>query len=232
MNLQVLVAAVLIGLILLVVITSPGMTLVLGLCLLAVYWSISRGIEYFNDQTIAQFAALNTQLGISLNVPTRKTFNLEWTYPALKGRYLGRDLHVSMKNIDIAGIGVPHTFISIDTLHFGKTLEISSETLFTTLKKTFGKQDVITGDAEFDRRFLIASNDNGFVRKLLDDDIRDILKKEVFLNMGTISLKHSQLHYKEQIVINTDNERRRLENIILVMYMLAKRMEYMRDNKI
>ena len=215
-----------------VVVTSPEMTIILGACLVAIYWGVSRGIEYFNDQTIAQFSALNTQLGVSLEVPERKLFNLEWTYPALKGAYLGRHLHIAIRNMDMAGVAVPHTVITIDTLHSGKTLEISAETLVSTLKKIVGKQDVITGDAEFDRRFLIKSNDNGFVKKLLDDDIRDILKKEVFLKMGKISLKHSQMFYEEQVVVNTDNERRRIENIILVMYMIAKRMEYMRERKI
>lgn len=215
-----------------VVITSPGMTLILGGCLVAVYWSVSRGIEYLNDRAIAQFAALNTQLNISLEVPPRKTFNLAWSYPSLKGLYLGRELIIKMNNKDIGGIAVPHTIITVDTLHSGNTLEISAETFFSTLKKAFGKQDVLTGDNEFDRRFLIVTNNNGFVKKLLDQEIRDILKKEVFLKMGKISLQHSRLQYEEQIVVNTDNERRRLENIILVLYMISKRMEYMRDKKI
>lgn len=29
--------------------------------------------------------------------------------------------------------------------------------------------------------------------------------------MGKISLKHSQMFYEEQVVVNTDNERRRIE---------------------
>lgn len=44
MNLNVLLAAVLIGLILMVVVTSPEMTIILGACLVAIYWGVSRGI--------------------------------------------------------------------------------------------------------------------------------------------------------------------------------------------
>ncbi|MBK8472220.1 MAG: hypothetical protein IPL33_08635 [Sphingobacteriales bacterium] len=233
MNLNVIATAVLIGLILMVVVTSPAMTLVLGACLVGVYWGVSRGIEYINDRTIAQFAAMNAQLKIALSVPARKAFNLAWSYPSLKGRYLERDLSISMKNKDMAGMSVPYTSMSIDALrHRGVTLEISSETLGSTLKKMIGKQDVLTGDIDFDRRFLIKTNNQKFIKDLLDEEIRDILKKEVFLKMGTLSLKDSELCYEEQIVVNTDNERRRMENILLVMYMLAKRMDYMRDGKI
>lgn len=80
----------------------------------------------------------------------------------------------------MAGVAVPHTVITIDTLHWGKTLEISAETLVSTLKKIVGKQDVITGDAEFDRRFLIKSNDNGFVKTIGRRYTRHSEKKKCF----------------------------------------------------
>lgn len=228
LNLNTLLLVIILIIVSLIVIASPLMMLLLAFLLIGIYWSVSRAIEYINEQTTAQFAALNHQLKISLRVPEKKPFNLEWKFPHLKGVYLNKHISISMRNENIAGVAVPHTTITIDATHYGKTFEIKSETFWTFFKKRWGKRDVNTGDDEFDRQFYVTSNDHAFMKKMLDEDIRDIMKKEVFLQMGTFSLKESQLQYQEQIAINTDKQRIRFENIILVMYMMTKKMERMR----
>lgn len=231
MNYQAILVAIIITLIVMLVVSSPTMTLLLFLFLVAFYWAVSRAIEYLNEQIVAQFAALNHQLNITLNVPPRKTFNLEWAFPSLKGHYLGRQIDIVTLPTNIGGVSVPHTTITLDALHYGNTFEIKSENWITFIKKFWGKQDILTGDKHFDSRFYITSNNANFMRQLLDADIRDIMNREAFLQMGKFTLKESQLKYEEQVVINTDNDRERIEKIILIMYMMVKRMEYMRAKK-
>ena len=148
--------------------------------------------------------------------------------------------------------GTAKVVVTLDVVHYGKTFKLKPETfksamrklklfkLIEFLMKIFfirkskwvrnmqDEVDVITGDNEFDARFLVDSNDPFFITRLLDDKIRGILKKDVFKRVGEFSLNQGQLRYQEELVLNTDEERKRFENVVLVLHMMAKRMELMR----
>lgn len=230
----------------------PFALLFLLLLVIAVLLCVSLVIKYLNRLTLAQWAILNEQLQINLQMPERAWLELEWKYPSMDGMYLGKKINISMFNAEMFGITAPHTRIVIDAIHYGNTLEIRSEGVYTQFEKFwlktnnlytrqiqkilhyFGREvvplkgEVAVGDLEFDRRFYVLTNNAGFVKKLLDPDIRDIMKNDVFTKMGKFVLNQSQLIYTEQININTDFERQRFQKIILLMYMMANRMERIR----
>lgn len=252
LNAELAIFFTVLGIIALSLMVSPWSMLVLMLLALGVFLVVSRILRYLNDRNVEQFVFLNEQLKLQLSTANRSWFTLEWQYPSLAGDYLGKKITINMFNADVLGITAPHTRIIVDATHYGKTLEIRSEGIYTQFEKLwlraavmqqrfvaailrhFGREpkpitdEVAVDDWQFDRRFFIMANDAKFAKKLLDDDIRDIMKNDVFMKMGHFRLLNSQLIYTEQIVINTDFERQRLQKIVLLMYMMAKRMEIIR----
>lgn len=252
LNAEIAIFFTVLGIIAFSFLVPPQALLVLMLAAIGIFLMVSQSIRYLNDRNVEQFAYLNEELKLKLTTTDRSWFKLDWQYPKLEGIYLNRNISIVMFNADSFGITAPHTRIAVDALHYGKTLEIKSEGIYTQFEKMyfraanftnriirailkyFGRylkpinQEVNIGDFDFDRRFYIISNDTKFTIKLLDKEIRDIMTKDVFLKMGKFELSQSQLFYTEQIVINTDFERQRLQKIILLMYMLAKRIEQIR----
>jgi len=48
--------------------------------------------------------------------------------------------------------------------------QISRENVFSGIAKAFGAQDIETGDGEFDKAYIVKSDDDWQVRRLLDDE--------------------------------------------------------------
>lgn len=201
------------------------MALIIGVFLLLFYILLGYAINYLNNRIIEQFAVLNTDLGLNIEVPPRKLLRLARRYPRLRGRFLQRSIEIKMYDKVVVGRPAPVTEIIVDILHYGNTFTIKSETWWTTLKKFFGKNDITTSDKEFDRLFYLEASNPGLLIKLLDEDIRDIMKYNVSLKSGILSAQQAQLIYQEQLAIGTTNERKRLEKVILIMYMIAKKLE-------
>lgn len=204
---------------------------VLVILALLFFFGILHLYRRLNDQTIRQFAVMNQQLKLRMKYPAQPFFNMEWVYPNMRGVYRGRYLAiVSYKSIE-AGKVVPRVAVTLDVIHYGKIFSLKPEDFSTALKKLKEGPDIITGDDDFDARFYVESNDARFMKNLLDDDIRDILMDNVFNHIGKFTLSQGQLKYSEALVLNTTEERRRFEYVILVLHMMAKRMELMRIGK-
>ncbi|MBX2842384.1 MAG: DUF3137 domain-containing protein [Flammeovirgaceae bacterium] len=72
--------------------------------------------------------------------------------------------------IPITRIRAP--FLNKDGLKF----KISKEDIFTNINKLFGTQDIIIGESEFDKKYLIQGNDELKVKKLLSNKmIRNLI---------------------------------------------------------
>lgn len=212
--------------------SSPWYILVFIVLFLIVLYLVTEGVQYLYEQIIEQFAILNSELKLNLVVPPRKWLSFQSRYPSISGKFLDRHLSIVTTDIVIGGVTFPNTKITLDAMHYGKTMSISSETIYTMLKKLWGKNDISLKDPEFDRMFYITANDPKFVQRLLDRDIRDVMKESAFLQSGKFTLEQAQLKYEEQVSVFTVNRRRRIEKVILVMYMMTKRMEQLRDNPI
>lgn len=211
--------------------SEPAFAIFLTVIAIFIFFLVTRFVQSLNNQTIKQFSLMNLQLKVGLNVPTKKPWSLDWLYPSLIGFFLDKHLSISMYTKQQNGFKSPYTSITIDAFHYGKTFKITTEGFYTKVDKLFGKDDILTRDKTFDRLFYVESNDPKFMVKLLDEEIRDIMKHDVFMSMGTFVLNQSQLRYDEQLVINTDKKRKRFEKIILVMYMMTKKMEMMRKKR-
>ncbi len=203
--------------------------------LTAIMFLIVRGyVRWVNGKLIEQFQLLKAQLntptpGVGIRAPVQGLFDFGWITVGLGGKFLNKNIVIYMHEKPGIMISTYYTTITIDVIHYGNSMAISTEGMKTFWDKYWGrkKTDIETGDKAFDQRFEVNGNPK-FVTGLLDDEIRKLMKEEVFKEMGTFTLNQSQLTYTEQVVMNTNYKRKRIEKIILVMFMMAKRMEYIR----
>ncbi len=184
-------------------------------------------IAYVNNRVIKQFAFLNRQLHVHLDIPETRLFNFRWIYPSLQGHYLQRRIQVftSTQSVSNSKREVPFTTISVDAPFGGRSFSIRPEALGKKFTKFFYNKKKVTQDKTFDRKFDVGGDDLKYVGGLLDGAIREILNEGILSRDSYLEFKNGQFSYTEQTVMNANFKRRRFEKIILVMYMIAKKME-------
>lgn len=188
---------------------------------------ILKKISYL---TIHQFTILNKELQLKQTILVPTLLSFDKYLPTLQGSFLGQYLKIFMyTKLEPNERKFPYTEIHTDIINYDKTFTLTTQGIYTSYKKYFYNTTKITGDPEFDRRFFVKSSHPDFIADLFDDEIRNYLKKDVFLKMGTFNLEQSLLKYTEQIAITTENERHRLEEIIAVMLMMTQKMKHKRN---
>lgn len=184
-------------------------------------------IAYINGRVIKQFAFMNRQLRVHLEIPETRLFNFQWIYPSLQGQYLRRRIQVytSTHPVPNGKREVPFTTISVDASFGGRSFSIRPEALGKKFAKFFYNKKKVTQDKSFDRKFDVNGDDLKYVGGLLDGGVREILNEGILSRDSYLEFKNGQFSYTEQTVMNANFKRRRFEKIILVMYMIAKKME-------
>ncbi|MEZ4888371.1 MAG: hypothetical protein R3E32_26820 [Chitinophagales bacterium] len=184
-------------------------------------------IAYINNRVIRQFAFLNRQLRVHLDIPETRLFNFEWIYPSLQGQYLQRRIQVytTTQTVLDRKREVPFTTISVNAPFGGRSFAIRPEALGKQFTKFFYNKKKVTEDRSFDRKFDVNSDDLEYIGGLLDDAVREILNEGILSRDSYLEFKNGVFSYTEQTVLNMGFKRRRFEKIILVMYMIAKKME-------
>lgn len=76
------------------------------------------------------------------------------------------DYHASTDDDEMSGTTLITAPLSSDVAF---RFALTKQTLKSNVKKLFGMQDVIVGNAELDRKFIIQSNDEARVKELLSD---------------------------------------------------------------
>ncbi|MFK7904822.1 MAG: hypothetical protein AB8B69_06840, partial [Chitinophagales bacterium] len=120
---------------------------------------------------------------------------------------------------------VPFTTISVDAPFGGRTFSIRPEALGKRFTKFFYNKSKVTEDKSFDRKFEVSSDDLEYIGNLLDGGVREILSEGILSRDSYLEFSNGKFSYTEQTVLNAGFKRRRFEKIILVMYMIAKKME-------
>lgn len=214
---------------------------ILGLFFLALFLTAALIIRYFNNRIIRQFQILNRQMKVDLKLPHLQLIKVAWLwnwvpvpvfstdfkirYPSMKGVYLGKLINIQLYNAEEGKS--PHIKISVDTTDYGNNFSIKLEERGWA-QQFFGKSDIPIGNTSFDQRFYIEANNPEFIPQLFDDELRRIFQKNFY---GNCTLENSVLEYVEETLIHTKKGRIRLQNIILGMYMIGKKMNYIRHGK-
>jgi hypothetical protein len=102
--------------------------------------------------------------------------------PAIRRRTGGWTLSLQMGTVSPQGVNDPEkqkvaTILTVPIINSGALdLSICREGIAERMFKVFGPQDVETGDAEFDRRFMCRANDEERCRQVLaDPSIRSLI---------------------------------------------------------
>jgi len=222
----------------LLVISSIWWLPILALFFLALFLTTTLVVRYFNNRIIRQFQILNRQMKIDLKLPDLQLMEFSWLwgwlpvpvfsmvfkieYPAMKGVYLGKLISVELYNMEEGKS--PHIKIRVDTTDYGHTFNIGIEERGWS-EQWFGESDILVGNISFDHRFYIESNNPEFIQQLFDNELRRIFLKNFY---GTCVLENSVLEYVEETLVHREKHRIRLQNIILGMYMIGKKMDHLR----
>lgn len=184
-------------------------------------------IAFVNNLAQRQYAFLNRQLRVHLDIPETDMFSFRWVYPSLQGKYLSRRIQIYTTTQAVGGREreAPFTTVSVDASFGGRSFSIRPEALGKRFTKFFYNKKRITEERSFDRKFDVNGDDLKYVGGLLDGAVRDILNQGILSRESYLEFNNGKFSYTEQTVINTSWERRRFEKIILVMYMIAKKME-------
>ena len=199
--------------------------LILLLTLLLSFYIIRKVVDFLNDKIIHQYLLLNQQLNLELLIPPRRWYDLRWRYPSIRGTYLNRHLIIKVDDKK----PMAHTRITIDVFHYGRTFFIRKNDWMTWLKSFFKSKSIKTQNGAFNRYFLIESTDPRFILQLLDEPIIELMNEDIVLKNGVFKLEHGQVIFEEQYLIKNEDERDHTEKIILLLYMMAKRIDYMRE---
>lgn len=229
-------------------------TIILFLLIVIGFISFRNYVRQANSEMLRQFAILNKQLNLRLSISTPTFFKVGWEYPSLSGTYLNRPFSLSAKG-EIFFLPKPSNIsISMDVSNYGNTFEIKPQTWRNnfrnktghTLNSIFGASisgflskwfpifspySGIHGDQDFNDLYSVKTNNSKFINKILDDDTVGVFTQDLWPDMGVIKLDQGIMTYQHEALINTEMERYHLEKVILVMYMLAKHIEYKRAGK-
>ena len=255
-NLSLFVTANLaIVLVLLLVSLNYTFTIILTSLIVISFIAVRNYIREANSEMLRHFSILNKELKLRLSISTPTFFKIGWEYPSLSGTYLNRVFSLSAKGSNVFFVKPSNISISMDVHNYGKTFEIKPQSwknniynkIGHALNRVFGK--TISGflskwlpifitysgihkNQNFNDLYNVTTNDAKFMNKVLDNDITDVFMQDLWPDMGTIKLEQGIMTYKHQALINTEMERYHLEKVILVMYMIAKQLEYRRSGKI
>lgn len=178
-----------------------------------------------NNRLMRQFGLLAIQYG--LTVQARKRFGF-YCHPFIKGSYKFRDLHIGTYTEDFWKHAVHYTFVTVEVERAeGKTFDVYKESYFRKFENEVGGHDIKTGDAEFDERFLVSSNDEEFVKQVLDEKVRnkffeDIMAKNFY---GSVQLKDGKLMFTHAGFIKNDLVRELFECLVDLLYAVADRID-------
>lgn len=174
-------------------------------------------------RTTAEWERLGRELDLEAIPNTEPWYRRTTTLPELRGNIRGR----AVRGWNFArGSGksrVAYYAFSV-ACKCNMEMQLSSEHLFSGIAKFFGSQDVVLGYEDFDKRFMIKSNNENKTRELLHDltlrrKIMDILPSNAVLH-----IKNNEL-YIEQVCVFYNQIVETYTKRVAFMLDLAERIE-------
>lgn len=102
-------------------------------------------------------------------------------------------------------------------------VKVVKQGLLQKIGKALGMQDIITGNEEFDQKFILKSNDEERARQIFDFRFtNEFLAIENQLR-GRIRLKNNSIHYEEMLRLDSENHLQRMIAITHVCVKLAEK---------
>jgi hypothetical protein len=194
---------------------------VFTLSFFVVYKLITRAF----DRTRKQFTLLGERYNLEVRLAASNWKWINGELPAVIGNINGWPVHIYMETKGHGRNQTTYTKFDIDIGYQGtNTLWLSKDGVLAKLGKAIMKtQDIQVIDPEFNRQYVIRSNNEQFVRELFRPMFLRKLKKTLKLGFaGRLELKEGKLYYEAVIMINNDKHYQELIQAIEGALLLAK----------
>jgi len=107
---------------------------------------------------------------------------------------------------------------------------ISWEDSIEKILKIFGKQDIIVGDKEFDKKYLIQSNDPNLIKDILN--YREISKELLKHNIYVLILEYDKKIKNHRLIFIKDRNTQEKEIMINLIDLVIKLIDFFVDKEI
>lgn len=199
---------------------SMVMLMTVGIIWLVV-WLIRRSFANM-DMQLSTWAR---NLGVKYNKPESKWGFFWGQYPTLEGEVKGIPFYGYMYTKGSGKSQVTYTAFTL-TLNgknlTGKTLTVYKEGIFSKIGKALGVQDIELGNEDFDKNYIIKSNDEFFAKKILNLRVRQLLLRKMPNMAGTLTLDGNKLNYDVILTLVNDRNREAMEDAVATFIELAK----------
>lgn len=181
----------------------------------------------------SQYELLSSELDAPLQggdpyLPQFPILNLVKRPKYIEGDWRGRHLHIH--NFSRGSGDNRSTYhaikLSVQQQNSNLTFKLGAEGFFSKIGKTFGMQDIQTGDPEFDQAFVVKSNDETFIHSAFLPEIRaQFLAIGQQFKFGSLELSRKNLNYNHRGYLNQEQDRQRAVALVRAMADLAAAIE-------
>ena len=187
-----------------------------------VYWLIKRQKKQLNNQ----WTILARDLKMNVEIPKSMWSAFINRFPSINGSLNGMPFSCFMYARSAGKSQTYHcTFTMILERTNDKTFRLYKEGFFSKVGKAFGGQDVQVGHDDFDNAYLIKSNDEIFIKRLLNPRIRQLILRKLPKMRGEFSLNNNVLKYDAILMLNTEKNRSEIFETIKIAEELAKEIQ-------
>jgi hypothetical protein len=179
------------------------------------------------ERSWSNLAMIGDQFGITVERPEIGLFRRP--LPFMTGSY--KNYRLSL-HTEIRGSGKhrqAYTILNISVPAAYADLEVYREGFFSKIGKAFGMQDIQTGNADFDKRFMLRSKDENFALDLFDMNLCGKLIDAIpYLSSG-IYIKNKNMSYAEAGSLSSNRLRDRFIQVIPLCMEIISRIEQVKN---
>lgn len=185
--------------------------------------SIGVGVGYLvlrfagkrKEQIKEQFKILAERLNCRVNIPEKLFLSVDKGFPSIEGLIDGKSFYAYMYTVGSGKNQRTYTAFKLKTTNrYSYTFKIYKEGFFSKLGKGLGLQDIQVDDPEFDKSFILKSNDDYFLRTILDEALRSHFIQVTDQLKGELQLKGDEILYSEMMFMVNKYKRDAFEQII------------------
>lgn len=163
---------------------------------------------------------------VNIELPGREEKKFMKPLPYLSGKYKNRTLSI---HSEMRGSGKHRHYVTILRLaanaHSDNTITIWREGFFSKIGKALGMQDIQTGFEEFDKKFILRSNNPDFAMKVMNQKVCDKFVEMQKQVQSNLYFDKGNFSYTESMLILNDKIRERYLSTIELFTLLAERVE-------
>ncbi|MBI3509845.1 MAG: hypothetical protein HY064_04215 [Bacteroidetes bacterium] len=175
------------------------------------------GIQFLRNKKIRyawkNLSLIGAKYGIPL--PMKAVTFFKPVYPQLSGTTGNVKLIVNTeRETDDSGGNYKTTVIIIQTQRAKFKFELCKKSLLNKLQRLFADDPVETGNTDFDKHFILNSNNPPLMPSYFNSNICVLLLNNMHLVEGTISFDFDTIFYSENTIISDDEKRERFSALI------------------